>query len=86
MEVTREPVEVQSAPAVMPALPTGMTLRAYFAAHAPDVPGDFQQRRKTVVVDTGMGLKRIESGLESRLEWIVRWRLEYADAMIKAFK
>jgi hypothetical protein len=64
----------------------GMSLRAYFAAHAPEVPGDFV--RMDVPCSRDMGGGRMASGtrFETHLEWIVRWRLAYADAMLKALK
>lgn len=48
----------------------GMTKREYFAAHAPDVPADFPWAEG-------------ETDLEQLL---VRWRLHYADAMLKALE
>jgi len=46
----------------------GMTLRDYFAAHAPDVPDDF-------------GWEDHETDCVQR---IARWRFHYAAAMLKA--
>ena len=66
----------------------GISLRAYFAAHAPEVPGDFERRTVEVVVDDLFGpvRKRVERAPETRLQQLVRWRLAYADAMLKALK
>lgn len=47
----------------------GMTLRDYFAAHAPEPPGDFM---------------RTNAELYDSLAWRVRWRWAYADAMLRA--
>ena len=47
----------------------GMTLRDYFAAHAPEPPGDFI---------------RTNAELYDSLAWRARWRWTYADAMLRA--
>ena len=60
-----------------PAFPTdhgknvvdGMTLRDYFAAHAPEPPHDFM---------------RTEAEYGDTLAYQVRWSWEYADAMLNA--
>lgn len=64
----------------------GMTLRAYFAAHAPEAPGDFMRADVPCVRELAGGRKEVGTRLESALEWAVRWRLQYADAMLKALK
>lgn len=46
----------------------GMTLRDYFAAHAPDVPSDFEWANT-------------ETDSWQRM---TRWRYHYADCMLKA--
>lgn len=51
------------------ALCDGMTLLDYFAAHAPEPPGDFM---------------RTDAELYDSLAWRVRWRWAYADAMLRA--
>lgn len=62
----------------------GMSLRHYFAAHAPEVPVMFEYRRTQQVVDKGAGEKRMEMVCESDLARIVRWRVQYADQMLAA--
>ena len=66
---------------------TGMTLRAYFAAHAPEVPNGFMHRSvEAVHTDVFSGFKSVRRETEPRIDTIVRWRLAYADAMLKALK
>ena len=57
--------------------------RTDFALHAPPVPQDFYLLRLPIIVDQVGGFKRVVQGTESELDRIVRWRLTYADAMIK---
>lgn len=64
----------------------GMPLRAYLAAHAPPVPGDFAPLHKTKVVTTAGGLKQVVPCLEAQADTLVRWRLHYADMMIEALR
>lgn len=67
--------------------PCGMTLRDYFAAHAPSVTGDFQRaswKQQQVVEDNGMKRVVVVDARESAEQWEARWRFAYADAMIKA--
>ena len=64
----------------------GMTQRAYLAAHAPVVPGDFAPLRKSTVIDLGGGRKQIVGAHEAQADTLVRWRLHYADMMIEALK
>lgn len=47
----------------------GMTLRDYFAAHAPEPPHDFM---------------RTVAGCSNALAYRVRWSWQYADAMLSA--
>lgn len=61
---SREQVHAASAYGADP----GMTLRDYFAAHAPEVPADFDWAN-------------MECNIVERL---VRWKWHYADAMLKA--
>ena len=68
----------------------GMSLRDYFAAHAPEVPDWFQhlqwQTEATTKVsqlgDPGRYAKVIERHIESGPQRIARWNYSYADAMI----
>ena len=53
----------------------GMSLRDYFAAHAPAVPDDFRKHYATGSVMT-----------EPPHEREIRWRWAYADQMLKARK
>lgn len=64
----------------------GMTQRAYLAAHAPVVPGDFAPLRKSKVIGLGGGRKQIVDAYEAQADTLVRWRLHYADMMIEALK
>lgn len=52
----------------------GMTLRDYFAAHAPDMPQD----------DKPWGEWDVHFTPEDRFEKLVAWRYAYADAMLAA--
>ena len=65
---------------------TGMTLRAYFAAHAPEVPESYAFKRTQQVAFDGLGGKGLIQANEPAMARIIRWRLEYADAMLKALK
>jgi hypothetical protein len=65
----------------------GMSLRDYFAAHAPAIPEEFK-RIETItstVTDNGDGTKRIISVkvLEPIEAYTARWNWAYADAMLK---
>lgn len=66
----------------------GMTLRDYFAAHAPETPDmqtfPIKQWTKLEVVELGGGLKGPRDVLhqESWAERSARWAIEYADAML----
>ena len=69
----------------------GMDLRDYFAAHAPEVPVHFPLKRwYEQVIDESIrdgqkwySTKQVERK-ESWFEHQIRWRYEYADAMMKA--
>ena len=50
-------------------------IRAYFAAHAPDVPCAYEY--KTWPDPNGLGMVS-----ESEVSRMIRWRWEYADAMV----
>lgn len=50
-------------------------IRAYFAAHAPEVPRDFEWRTWNNPNDQG-------TVSESEISRMLRWRWHYADAMI----
>ena len=50
----------------------GMTLRDYFAAHAPECP------------DTWLSRYPMERGWRGEARAIADWRFEYADEMLKA--
>lgn len=58
-------------------------LLEYFAAHAPDVPHDFERRVFNVVRETANG-KYIVPEDEPECARIVRWRWHYAREMAKA--
>ncbi|KVP77502.1 hypothetical protein WJ92_02675 [Burkholderia ubonensis] len=61
----------------------GMSLRDYFAAHAPAVPADF----KAIMVpslESGGRLTRAVKRPESETERIIRWRWHYADMVLRA--
>ena len=68
-------------------------LRIWVAMHAPAAPGYFSHKRwseKTIVPAPEMGKgwvtdKWIEKQ-ESNLDREIRWRFEYADAVIKAYE
>ena len=66
----------------------GMTLRDYFAAHAPETPDmqtfPIKQWKENEIVDLGNGMKGPRSVLhqESWAERAARWAIEYADAML----
>jgi hypothetical protein len=69
----------------------GMTLRDYFAAHAPQMPSWFEMRRQTwytreVVPASQLGPGYVKhenvEHLETDEELWFRWRLYYADAML----
>lgn len=70
---------------------TGMDLRDYFAAHAPEVPTHFPIKHwyEDVVEETlkdgrpWYQAKRVERK-ETWFDHQIRWRYEYADAMMKA--
>lgn len=68
----------------------GMTLRDYFAAHAPEVPEGFEWAYETKIVNLGIGIDGIGRGprevKESSASRIIRWRWHYADAMLEARK
>jgi hypothetical protein len=49
----------------------GLSLRDYFAAHAPEVPGGFMRNV-------------VSESFEDDIAWRVRWAFTYADAMLKA--
>lgn len=77
----------QAFPNEIPSTP-GMTLRDYFAAHAPETP-DYQtfpikQWQAEEVVNLGGGMKgpRMVLKQESWAERAARWSMEYADAML----
>lgn len=60
----------------------GMSLREYFAAHAPDVPPTVAfppLYTSEVKIDN---TRKVTQVAESELERTVRWRWEYADAML----
>lgn len=71
----------------MPSGYPGVSLRAYFAAHAPPVPGDFL-RHMDIECFYGRadGRKEVGARPETTLELTARWCLAYADAMIKGLK
>lgn len=63
---------------------SGMTLRDYFAAHAPSVPNDFDIKCIEAVGQTGVDKFEVIRAKERDAEQLVRWRWHYADAMIRA--
>jgi hypothetical protein len=69
----------------------GMDLRDYFAAHAPDMPSWFERKvlsKQGIMETVKDGQKWFQPHTytenELVLDWIIRWRYEYADAMMKA--
>ena len=62
------------------------SLRAYLAAHAPEVPNDFVRLSVNKVSVRIDGLKQIGPAIEPYANTLVRWRLHYADMMIEALK
>lgn len=66
----------------------GMTLRDYFAAHAPDVPNWFDRNYVEKVAQIGIDKDGVVNGLcmipETDCERLIRWRWNYADDMLKA--
>lgn len=62
-----------------------ITLRDYFAAHAPTAPELYPWRQVSRVVVDG-GTKRSIPAREDALDREVRWRWEYADAMMRGVK
>lgn len=65
----------------------GMTLRAYFAAHAPMVPADFERKKVVcVVARDAAGSKFVKERLELNCEVEIRWRWHYADMMLEAME
>lgn len=65
-------------PTVMPS--AGMTLRDYFAAHAPAMPPGLREMAKTAEKQDGRDTS--DFGAFARYE--ADWRWSYADAMLKA--
>lgn len=62
----------------------GMTLRDYFAAHAPDVPITFERKAFKKAVQTAYDTNEVLTVMETDAERLVRWRFHYADDMLKA--
>lgn len=54
----------------------GMTLREYFAAHAPAVPESFERCRYYETHGVG-------NYVENDIDRMIRWRWYYADAMLR---
>jgi hypothetical protein len=58
----------------------------YFAAHAPEIPAWFERKEweEDMQVSLGRGMVGIRSVkmAETRMEHLVRWRIEYAKAMV----
>lgn len=65
---------------------SGISLRAYLAAHAPAVPIDFLRKDVPHIIGHENGRKEVGSRSETTVELTVRWGLAYADAMIKELK
>lgn len=67
---------------------SGMTLRDYFAAHAPEVPLEFDRAFTEKVAQIGINKDGIVYGprkvFENDFERMIRWRWNYADSMLKA--
>lgn len=59
--------------------------RVDFAMHAPPVPNGFKQKTVPVVRTVG-GQSYVAQTDEPALDRMVRWRLTYADAMVKALR
>ncbi len=66
----------------------GMTLRDYFAAHAPEVPLEFDRAFTEKVAQIGINKDGVVYGprkvFENDFERMIRWRWNYADSMLKA--
>ncbi|HDR9134415.1 hypothetical protein [Burkholderia vietnamiensis] len=62
------PCHTNPRPGTLNEAPQGMTLRDYFAAHAPDVPDDFDWA----------------AGETDSWQRRARWSFHYADAMLRA--
>jgi hypothetical protein len=69
----------------------GMTLRDYFATHAPLPPTDFgaktwSEQRAVPAHDGRLGDVRLKTIVttESAADYVARWSYVYADAMLKA--
>lgn len=63
----------------------GLSVRDYFAAHAPDVPDSFPPLavRKLEIVEDYGGLKRQRVRTQENYEErMIRWRWHYADLMV----
>lgn len=64
----------------------GLSIRDYFAAHAPVMPASFDRKGTKVekIVDAGGGQKKFAAvtDWESSAQHAARWAFEYADAMI----
>ena len=65
-----------------------ITIRQYYAAHAPNVPGYFKRKyeTKTVAVEYSPGKYQLEGRTtwESDIDYLCRWKFYYADKMIAA--
>lgn len=69
----------------------GMTLRDYFATHAPAIPADFKplEHIETYIDDGGphrdpQFRPASKTITESGTDHLIRWRWHYADAMLAA--
>ena len=69
----------------------GMDLRDYFASHAPEMPSWFERKswtKQEVMQTVKDGKNWYEphtyTEKEPVMDWFIRWRYAYADAMMKA--
>ena len=60
----------------------GMDLRDWYASNAPPIPDWFQRIGTEKVTNDGTGVRWC-SDAESWMDFLVRWRFAYADAMMK---
>lgn len=88
MDKTHNPLAFPNDVGLLAVDRAGMTLRDYLAAHAPDVPLCFGRTFTEKVGQIGVNKDGIVYGpqkvFETDFERLIRWRWQYADAMLKA--
>jgi hypothetical protein len=66
-----------------PTINLGLTVRQYFAAHAPEVPADYEWKEVPRLTSGSNGIgTTVRRMRESATERMVRWRKHYADLMV----